>query len=69
MSVAKDIARCIACGGYLNPLCDASTNRWTCSLCGKRNPINKTQLRYRQGDGRMLPEIKDNLAEFKMPLE
>ena len=44
--VASRVARCSnnACCGYLNPLCDATNLKWTCSLCFNRNQFNKSQV-------------------------
>eukprot|EP01039_Chlorochromonas_danica_P004526 gene4526-4964_t len=65
----KDVARCQNCGGYINAFCDTNTSRWLCSICGKRNTIHKQQIRYRQGDYKMLPEMKDNFTEYKLAFD
>ena len=62
------VARCEACGAYINPFCDSTSLRWICSLCDTRNSFSRHMLRYRQVDLRLLPEMQHLLLDYPLPL-
>lgn len=40
------VARCEICAGYINPFCEVTHAKWYCSLCGQKNAINRSMVRY-----------------------
>lgn len=62
---ASKIARCDICTGYLNPYCDVTAQRWFCSLCGARNTLSRTAMRYRSTDPRLLPEVQHMMIDYQ----
>jgi hypothetical protein len=64
VSIRRDIPRCHACHGYVNPFCEVSSLRWICSLCGENNIIKRSQDRYRNSSSNFLPELHSILIDY-----
>jgi hypothetical protein len=70
--VSKDIseiARCNECGSYINGYCDINTLRWFCSICNRKNSYNRSYVRYRHVDAKIVPELKYSLVDLNVPLK
>lgn len=62
------VARCTRCAAYINPLCEVTSIKWLCSLCGTKNFFPKSTLRFRQVDIRYLPEMQNFVMDYPLPL-
>lgn len=65
---AKNIARCNNCFAFINPLCAAQSNWWRCSLCETKNWISSAPKRFQTSSRMLLPEMKQSLIEYDLPL-
>ena len=62
---AQDVARCDACGGYINPYCqvDIAQRLWQCALCRAHNRLG---ARYASGRRELLPELTHDAMTYTL---
>ena len=64
MPDASDLARCSACGAYINHLCGVRRKEWRCSLCATVNAFTSARYSLGPNELRELPELCDPTLEL-----